>query len=65
MTDLLGKNINKLRRSNKIFYKGRFIKYPFENELSALSKKDKEHCLNTFLYNTYEKNKLNNMFHFF
>jgi protoporphyrinogen oxidase len=33
MINLLGENRNKIRRSNKIFYKDKFIKFPFENEL--------------------------------
>lgn len=65
MTDLLDKNINKLRRSNKIFYKGKFIKYPFENELSSLPEKDRKYCLNAFLHNSYENYKENNMLQFF
>ncbi len=65
MTSLLGKNINKLRRSNKIFYKGRFVKYPFENELSALPEKERGYCLNAFLHNPYENYGAGNMLHFF
>jgi len=65
MVRLLGKNKNKLRRSNKIFYKGKFVKYPFENELSALAKKDREYCLNTFLNNPYESYEVNNILQFF
>ena len=38
MVGLLGDNVHKLRRSNKIFHDGRFVKYPFENELSALAR---------------------------
>ena len=64
MVRLLGKNKNKLRRSNKIFYKGKFVKYPFENELSALAKKDREYCLNTFLNNPYESYEVNNILQF-
>jgi len=65
MTNLLGENKNKLRRSNKIFYKGKFVKYPFENELSALPEKDREYCLNSFLYNAYENYEINDMLQFF
>ena len=65
MTNLLGENKNKLRRSNKIFYKGKFVKYPFENELSALPEEDREYCLNSFLYNAYENYEINNMLQFF
>ena len=56
---------NKYRRSNKIFFKGRFIKYPFENELSALSKQDRDYCLNTFLNNPNKGMKAKNMLDFF
>lgn len=65
MIYLLGDNINKLRRSNKIFYKGKFVKYPFENELSALPEVDKAYCLNSFLNNPYENYKTKNMLQFF
>ena len=41
--------MNELKRSNRIIHDGRFIKYPFENDLSSLSDKDRDYCLNTFL----------------
>ena len=62
---ILGENVQQLRRSNKILYKGRFVKYPFENELSALPHKDKIYCLNTFLNNPYENYQAQNMLQFF
>ena len=55
----------KLRRSNKILYKKKFIKYPFENELSKLPKKDLDYCLNSFLNNPFENFKYHNMLQFF
>jgi protoporphyrinogen oxidase len=57
--------MNKLKRSNQIFYDGRFIKYPFENDLSSLSDKDRDYCLNTFLDNPYENYPSSNMLEFF
>ena len=45
-TSLVDTNI--IKRSNSIFYKGRFIKYPFENDLASLSTSDKEYCLQEF-----------------
>ncbi len=36
MFSVLGRNIVKHKRNAKIMYKGRLVKYPFENELSAL-----------------------------
>ncbi len=65
MLALLGDNIHKLRRSNKVWHDGRFVKYPFENELSALSDRDKEYCLNGFLNNPYVDYAPQNMLQFF
>jgi protoporphyrinogen oxidase len=62
---LLGKNIQQFRRSNKIFYKGKFVKYPFENDLFNIPKNEREYCLNTFLHNPYSQMKANNMLQFF
>lgn len=65
MVRLLGDNVHKLRRSNKIFHDGRFIKYPFENELSALSAPERDYCLNAFLNNPYENYAPESMLAFF
>lgn len=63
--ELLGENAKKHRRSNKIFYKGRFVKYPFENDLHSLPEKDREYCLGTYLNNPYENIDAKNMHDFF
>ena len=63
--NLLGKNVHKIKRSNKIIYKNRYIKYPFENELSKLPKDELKYCLNTFLNNPFENYEYNNMLQFF
>lgn len=57
---------NCLERSNQIFHKGKYIKYPFENFLAML-KNDQEisYCLNTFLNNPYEEMPAENMQAFF
>lgn len=65
MVDLLGDNVQRLRRSNKIFHDGRLIKYPFENELSALSDADKQYCLDAFLNNPYRSYQPASMLQFF
>ena len=65
MLGLLGDNVHRLRRSNKVWHDGRFVKYPFENELSALSDRDKEYCLNAFLNNPYADYAPQNMLQFF
>ena len=39
MVNILGDNVEKHYRNNKIWYKGRYVKYPFENGLSVLDKR--------------------------
>ena len=62
---ILKNNLIKIKRSNKIIYKGKYIKYPFENELSKLPKKELDYCLNTFLNNPFENFECKNMLQFF
>lgn len=57
MTNLLGNNKIKNRRNTKILYKGRNIKYPFENGLSDLAKDDNFECLYYFIQNLIRKEK--------
>ncbi len=56
---------NRIKRSNQIFHKGKFIKYPFENHLSLLDEQEKEYCLQEFLHNPYEDYDAKNMLQFF
>lgn len=56
---------NDLRRSNQILYKGRYVQYPFENDLSKLSKEDLDYCVTNFVNNPYENYKAQNMLQFF
>lgn len=56
---------NRIRRSNQIFYQGRYVKYPFENDLSKLPDVDREYCLQEFLNNPYENYHAANMLQFF
>ena len=65
MNELLGENIEKHRRSNRILHKKQFVQYPFENDLSKLPKEDIEYCLNSFLNNPYENYDVQNMLQFF
>jgi len=46
---LLRDNVVTRRRNTKVFYKGRFVKYPFENGLSDLPLEENYECLVTFL----------------
>lgn len=54
---VLAQNINHCRRNNKILFKNRYIKYPFENGLSELEKKDNYDCLIGYFKNKYTKPK--------
>jgi protoporphyrinogen oxidase len=55
MLSLLGQNKIARRRNAKVLYKGRYMKYPFENDLSSLPKSINFRCLFTFIQNTIEK----------
>jgi len=41
---LLGENVCRRQRNTKVFYKGRYVKYPFENGLSELPVEDNLRC---------------------
>jgi protoporphyrinogen oxidase len=49
MASWLGDNVAVRRRKNCVWYKDRFVKYPFENGLSVLDKQDIFEILTTFL----------------
>jgi protoporphyrinogen oxidase len=53
--NLMGENLHKKRRSNKIWFKKRFVKYPFENGLHALDKEDIFECLRDYVVNSHPK----------
>lgn len=50
---ILGDNINYCKRANKILFKGRIVKYPFENDLGSLEKEDAYECLIGYLKNDF------------
>ena len=60
MNDMLPENSQRNCRSAKIFYKGQYIKYPFENGLNQLPKDDLFFCINEFIKTliAVEKGKL-------
>lgn len=58
-------NRNDLRRSNQIYYKGRHIQYPFENDLSKLPEEELRYCIQSFNHNPYEEYEAENMLQFF
>ena len=53
MVTLLGDNVHRARRANKIFFKGRYVKYPFENGLYDLEPQDRFECLRDYLKNDH------------
>ena len=55
MISCLGKNVHRCKRKNKIWYSGRLIKYPFENDLKSLPLEDNYQCLKSYLFNPYKK----------
>ena len=53
MLERIGPNIEQRRRNNRILYKGRYVKYPFENGLGDLAPHDRFECLYHYLNNDY------------
>ncbi len=47
--ELLGDNVSRRTRNTKIFYRGRYVKYPFENGLSELPIEDNLACVLGFV----------------
>lgn len=47
----LGGNVARRKRNTKIFFKGRYVKYPFENGLSDLPRKDNIECFYSYVEN--------------
>ncbi len=54
---LLRGNWVKRKRNSKILFKGRYIKYPFENGLYQLPKQDNYECISSFIQNLVEVSK--------
>lgn len=50
-------NLIECRRNTKIFFGGRYVKYPFENGLSDLSHKDRFDCLYYFIENWIKRER--------
>jgi protoporphyrinogen oxidase len=59
MVGVLGDNVDKKRRENKIWFKGHLVKYPFENGLSDLPKEDCYECIRDYLKNPWTKDPEN------
>lgn len=65
MKEVGGDLLGQYTRSNQIWFKGKLIKYPFENFLGLLPEDEKRVCLEGFLENPYEDFKSQNMLQFF
>ncbi len=52
---LLGDNKVRSHRNTKVFYRGSYVKYPFENGLSDLPKQENFECLYSFIQNLLDK----------
>ena len=53
MVAALGDNVHQRRRENKIWFKGRLVKYPFENDLASLPKEDNFDCIYSYIVNPH------------
>lgn len=53
MVEALGDNVHQRRRENKIWFKGRMVKYPFENDLASLPKDDNFECIYGYIVNPH------------
>ncbi len=53
--------MRQVRRVNKVWHDGRFVKYPFENDLYSLSDAQRQYCLETFLKTSDEPSRADNM----
>lgn len=53
LKQILSENIVSCRRNNKILFKGKYVKYPFENGLGALDKQDIYECLIGYIKNSH------------
>ena len=51
MIDVLADNVREGRRENRIWFKGKLVKYPFENDLASLPKEDNFECIYGYIVN--------------
>ena len=61
MVTALGDNVHQRRRENKIWFKGRLVKYPFENDLASLPKEDNFDCIYGYIVNPHANEKPANL----
>jgi protoporphyrinogen oxidase len=61
MVEVLGDNVHQKRRDNKIWFKGRLVKYPFENDLAALPPQDNFECILGYIANPHAGDEAHNL----
>ena len=61
MVRTLGDNVQQRRRGNKIWFKGRLVKYPFENDLASLPKEDNFDCIYHYIVNPHANDTATNL----
>ena len=61
MVATLGDNVQQRRRDNKIWFKGRLVKYPFENDLASLPKEDNFECIYGYIVNPHANETPSNL----
>jgi len=61
MVAALGENVQQRRRDNKIWFKGRLVKYPFENDLASLPKEDTFECIYGYIVNKHANDTPSNL----
>jgi protoporphyrinogen oxidase len=52
---MLGENVESTVRNTKVFFKGRYVKYPFENGLHQLPVEDNFECLKGYIESYYAR----------
>lgn len=55
MLNILGENKIRNKRNTKIYYKGAYVKYPFENGLAGLSQQENFDCLYSFVQSVIKR----------
>lgn len=61
MVEVLGENVHQKRRDNKIWFKGRLVKYPFENDLASLPPQDNFDCILGYIVNPHAGDEPHNL----
>ncbi len=61
MVEVLGDNVHQKRRDNKIWFKARLVKYPFENDLASLPPQDNFECIYGYIVNPHASDEPRNL----